>query len=168
MRQLHLIRHAKSSWADAGQRDFDRPLNARGLRDAPAMAVRLATALPTARRLVSSPARRAWQTATLFARPLGVAEDAIHSQPEIYEASAGTLLALVNALADVDDCVLLFGHNPGVSSLARLLAPCPFIEMPTAGIASLVFDVARWRDVVPGAGWLLAYRYPKQDQPLRT
>jgi len=168
MRQLHLIRHAKSSWNDAGQRDFDRPLNARGLRDAPVMAARLAAALPPARRLVSSPARRAWQTAILFAESLGVAQDAIRSRPEIYEASAGTLLALLNALADADDCVLLFGHNPGVSALARLLTPCPFIEMPTAGIASLAFDAPRWGDVVPGAGRLLAYRYPRQDQPVRT
>lgn len=164
MRELHLIRHAKSSWDDISQRDFDRPLNERGARDAPRLARSLADDIERPVLLVSSPARRAWQTAGIFAEALGLADNEIHAKPAIYEASPGTLLELVNNLDNHDARVLLFGHNPGISTLARLLASCPFTEMPTCGIASIGFDCWRWQDVVPRHGKLLAYRFPRQDQ----
>lgn len=163
MRELHLIRHAKSSWNDASQRDFDRPLNARGCRDGPRMARILARTVSSPVRLISSPAKRAWQTAVIFAQAFNSRETDIDSQPLIYEASTGTLLALVNELRDVDSRVLIIGHNPGISALAGLLASASVTEMPTCGIASLAFDCPRWRDLRPGDGRLLAYRYPKQD-----
>lgn len=66
MKHLFLIRHAKSSWAMSGQTDFDRPLNDRGLRDAPVMALRLWHAGIRLDAILSSPANRALTTATFF------------------------------------------------------------------------------------------------------
>ena len=163
MKCLTLIRHAKSSWHDRTLRDFDRPLNARGLRNAPDMARRLAAELRLPLRLISSPALRALSTARYFAAAFGMPEDAIVLEPEIYEASAGTLLALVNALPDTDAHVLLFGHNPGFSDLAHQLADCPFSDMPTCAAVTIAFDLPHWRDVVPGSGRVLHYRYPKES-----
>lgn len=164
MRRLTLVRHAKSSWDYAELSDFERPLNNRGRRDAPAMARRLATELERPLRLVSSPALRAITTAHAFAEALGIPHTAIRLEPRIYEASRGTLLGLVRELDDADSHVLLFGHNPGFSELAQLLAPCPFSEMPTCAAATLGLDAAHWREVRHGNGSLLRYQYPKKNE----
>lgn len=164
MRELHLIRHAKSSWDDPRLPDYGRPLNARGVRDASNMASRFAATFTPPAMLLSSPAKRAWQTAVIFARALRISDQLISREPAIYEASAGGLLDVICDLNDDVRLVLLFGHNPGISELAHQLAECPFRTLPTCGIASLALDVSRWRDVSPGHGRFLAYRYPKQHQ----
>jgi phosphohistidine phosphatase len=164
MRRLTLIRHAKSSWDDPALPDFERPLNARGKRDAPAMAKRLAAELERPLELVSSPAHRAAATAQVFAAALGATLEDIRYEPRLYEASAERLLEIVRGFDDADLHVLVFGHNPGLSELARTLADCPFEEMPTCAAATLSLAVRRWQDVRAGCGRLERYRYPKQTQ----
>lgn len=165
MRRLILVRHAKSSWDYAELSDFERPLNTRGRRDAPAMAKRLAAALQPPVKLVSSPALRAITTAHIFAEAYGIPHLAIRVEPGIYEASHGTLLGLVQQLDDADQQVLLFGHNPGLSELALMLARCTFADLPTCAVATLRFDAASWREVRRGGGVLERYDYPKKDLP---
>jgi phosphohistidine phosphatase len=160
MRRLTLIRHAKSSWDYAELSDFERPLNARGRRDAPAMATRLSAGLERPLRLISSPALRAITTAHAFAAALEVPNSAIRIDPRIYEATRGTLLELVRECSDADRHLLLFGHNPGLSELAHLLAPCPFTDMPTCAVVTLSFDNAQWRGLQPGTGLLQRYEFP--------
>ena len=162
MRRLTLIRHAKSSWDYAELSDFERPLNARGRRDAPAMAARLAAELERPLRLISSPALRAITTAHAFAAALAVPNTSIRLDPRIYEASRGTLLGLLRECDDADTHVLLFGHNPGFSELAQLLAPCPFHDMPTCAVATIGFDTPHWRELRHGGGTVLRYEFPKK------
>ena len=162
MRRLTLIRHAKSSWDYAELSDFERPLNARGRRDAPAMAARLASQLERPLRLISSPALRAITTAHTFAAVLAVPNTAIRIDPRIYEASRGTLLGIVRESDDADSHVLLFGHNPGFSELAQLLAPCPFTALPTCAVVTIGFDAPQWRDIRHGSGVVQRYEYPKK------
>lgn len=164
MKRLLLIRHAKSSWDYPMLADFDRPLNPRGRHDAPMMALRLQALLVQPFRMIASPAVRALTTALLFAETFDVPASIIRLEPRIYDATPGTLLHLVNTLDDADEQVLMFGHNPGFTDLARLLVdgPLPFIELPTCGIAMIEFDDARWQDIVPGTGRLTGFRYPKE------
>jgi phosphohistidine phosphatase len=164
--RLTLIRHAKSSWDDRGVSDFERPLNARGLRDAPTMARRFLAGRSrepaTPLRLVSSPALRALTTAQIFADALGIAAHDIVLEPRIYEALPGTLLEIVRGFDDADPHVLMFGHNPGLSDFAGIMADCRFGEMPTCAAAHLRFSNASWRTLNPGDGELLRYNFPKQ------
>lgn len=162
MRRLTLIRHARSSRDYPLLDDIDRPLDARGRSEAPEMAQRLKAALTPPLRLVSSPAMRALTTAQAFAEVLEIPDAGIQVLPEIYEATPGTLLHLVNRFDDADPQVLMFGHNPGLSELAQLLADMPFAELPTCAAATLAFEVASWRDVAPQGGKLLSYRFPKE------
>ena len=165
MKRLILIRHAESSWDYPMLADFDRPLNPRGRHDAPVMAQRLQTLLTPPFRMIASPALRALTTAQIFAETFEVPDGSLQIEPRIYEATPGTLLHLVNTLSDADPQVLMFGHNPGFTDLARLLADgLPFAELPACGLVILEFDVARWQDIVPGAGQLLAFRHPREDQ----
>ncbi|HSW13157.1 MAG TPA: histidine phosphatase family protein [Solimonas sp.] len=162
MKLLTLVRHAKSSWDYAELNDFERPLNERGRRDAPIMAERARRMLGHPDRLVSSPALRAITTAHVFAEAFGMPRDEIELQPRIYEAAPDALLRIVRELADSDDHVMLFGHNPGFSELARLLAQCGFDEMPTCALVQLEINVSSWKDATPGCGLLRQYSYPKQ------
>lgn len=164
MRLLTLVRHAKSSWDDPDVPDFDRPLNARGERDAPVMARRLAKAPPPPDLLVSSPALRAIATAQAFAGAFGIAPSEIETNESIYEAEPPTLLQVVRRLPREVRHAMLIGHNPGISQAARLLAECPFEEMPTCAAVRLEFAVGKWSDVKPGCGKVLRYDYPKQGR----
>jgi len=161
MLRLTLIRHAKSAWDDPTLDDFERPLNARGRRDAPAMAQRLGELKRRPDRLVSSPALRAITTARAFAEVLGIAPQDIELQARIYDASRKTLAEVVQGLDPGARHVALFGHNPGFSELARWLATCPFTEMPTCAIAQLELQVGSWSELGPGCGKLANYLYPK-------
>lgn len=161
MLRLSLVRHAKSSWESPGLIDFQRPLNERGRRDAPAMAVRIRDAGLVPDRLLSSPALRAISTARVFAGVFGIAEDDIQLDSNIFEASVGALLEVVRGFGSIAPHLMLFGHNPGFSEFAHQLADCPFVELPTCAIAVLDLDARRWSSVAPRCGRLVRYLYPK-------
>lgn len=161
MKVLTLVRHAKSSWDYPELSDFERPLNDRGRKDATRLAARIAAAGPIPDRLVSSPALRAITTAHAFALAFELPREAIVLNPHIYEASLQTLLHVVRSLERKDSEVMLFGHNPGLTRLARSLASCPFDELPTCGVARIELDVKIWCDVAPHCGKLARYECPK-------
>lgn len=163
MLTLTLVRHAKSSWDDPALDDFERPLNPRGRRDAPLMAARCVALGGAAPQLLSSPALRALSTARIFADELGIAFEQMQLEPRIYEASTETLMKLLRERREATPHLMLFGHNPGFSLLARRLAEVPFAEMPTCAVLRLALDATHWRDLTPGCGKVLAYLYPKQD-----
>lgn len=162
MHLLTLVRHAKSSWDHPTIDDFERPLNERGQRDAPRMAERVKRALGVPDRLVSSPAVRAITTARVFAETFGLAPTEVDEQARIYEASAESLLDIVRLFDNRHRHVMLFGHNPGLTELAHLLARCSFDDLPTCAAVQVGFDVALWSDVDEGGGTQRFYAFPKQ------
>lgn len=161
MRLLTVVRHAKSSWDDSKLSDFERPLNERGRRDAPAMARRLLKVPPRPDLLISSPATRALTTARIFADEAGIKTQDLAIDAKIYDASVDTLLKVVRGLDDGARHVVLFGHNPGMTELAHLLADCPFDEMPTCSAARVEFAAKSWHDIAPHDGKLVHYMFPK-------
>jgi phosphohistidine phosphatase len=129
---LTLVRHAHAEWPDYTGRDFDRPLTPRGLEDALATALAIRSAGLQPAMLLSSPARRARDTAMILARELGIAEPALHFDDELYNASVATLRATGTRAAGKYRHVLLVGHNPGVSEFARRLTGNPDLALKTA------------------------------------
>jgi phosphohistidine phosphatase len=162
MRLLTLVRHAKSSWDNPSQSDFDRPLNARGERVAPEMAQRMAETLEPPLLLISSPALRARSTAEIFARALGIRAEDIRLDSRIYDATPGTLLDVLHGLEDTVSHAVLFGHNPGLSDLLRLLTQSATRDLPTCAVATVNLDGKRWSDIEPGDGRLQRFHYPKE------
>ena len=86
MKELLLIRHAKSSWADAGMHDFDRPLNERGKADAPEIAKRLLKQQVKIDAFITSAAKRAQQTCTLFMNEFDVEKEKMIVKERLYLA----------------------------------------------------------------------------------
>lgn len=162
MRHLVLIRHAKSD-RPPGIPDHERPLNARGRRDAVALG-RWLTALmePDPRRsiiLVSS-AQRTQETWSVAHTAAGGAWAAVPTvtESEVYEASPSTLRRVALRHADSADVIVLVGHNPGIGLLARELADhhqrAELADgFPTSAVAVLDTDQS-WRDALAAVGAL--------------
>jgi phosphohistidine phosphatase len=137
--RLALVRHAKSDWGSPSLDDHDRPLNERGLRDAPRMAAQLAAAGFRPDAIRSSTAVRARTTAGFFGEALGVPVDLVE---DLYGASARTLLA--EASAPRVSSVLVVAHDPGLSVLARSLSDGGIAHMPTCAVAVFTWDQDDW------------------------
>ena len=160
MKHLTIVRHAKSSWKDASLDDAERPLNQRGLRDAPRVGRYLDAHGGAPDLLASSPAVRAHTTARLLARALGYRDDRIQVVDALYLASASALADFVAGLDDDLGAVLLVGHNPGVSDFVERATGDP-IDLPTCAVASLWFPVAHWAATLHHRARLAALVTPK-------
>jgi phosphohistidine phosphatase len=160
MKTLFINRHAKSSWKHDALRDFDRPLNKRGLRDAPFMAQIFSEREKSIDAIVSSPANRAITTAKHFSAAMGWLESRIKQNESIYGASASSLMDIISGFDDDWNRVIMFGHNPGFSYLVHELSG-EYFEMPTCGIAKITFDAETWVEVIGSVGKLEFTDWPK-------
>ena len=164
MKQLILFRHAKSSWDDALD-DVDRPLAARGERDAPRMGKRLKARHARPALILTSHAARARRTAELIARALGAGPELLRIDKALYLASPDALLGVVAKQNDARACVLLVGHNPGLTELVnRLLPDLALDNLPTSGVVAIDLAATRWQDAGTAATKLPYYDYPKNPE----
>jgi len=164
VKQLILFRHAKSSWDDDVD-DVDRPLAPRGERDAPRMGQRLKArhARPTV--ILASHAARAQRTAKLVARALGLAPKQIDTDKALYLASPDEILRVVAGQEDAHSCLLLVGHNPGLTALVnRLLPDLALDNLPTSGVVAVDLATTRWRGTSSADAKLAYYDYPKNPE----
>jgi phosphohistidine phosphatase len=165
MKQLTLLRHAKSVQDPSYAVDRERPLAERGRADAEAMGRFFAQAEIVPDLIASSPAIRARQTAELLARAAGY-EAGIRWDEAVYAAGPDALLAVMRGLPDQVEHALMVGHNPGFEELAALLigTECG-VTLPTAAAAHFEIDVDRWSEVCAGAGrlqWLVTPKLVKK------
>lgn len=162
MKTLYLIRHAKSSWDDANQSDFERPLNKRGEHDAPIMskALKEKNVLPDL--IISSPAARALATAEIFAEELHYTIKKIKIDERIYESTMRELTGVVREINDVNKTVLFFGHNPELTNFTNLLGDKYIAELPTCAVVGLELNVESWKGVGQHCGKIFSFDYPKK------
>ncbi len=161
MKTLFVIRHAKSSWKDATLQDFDRPLNARGKKDASDMAKRLIDQHFQIDMFVSSPAKRAKSTALLFCRQFHYSTHRLLLVRDLYDAEAETLLHSVSGLDPALQCVALVGHNPGLTTFANSLTAVHVDNMPTCSVFAVTCEVQDWKAFAHSPKQFLFFDYPK-------
>lgn len=161
MKKLTLVRHAKSSWKDAGLADRDRPLNKRGRQDAPRMGKRLAQRAASPDQIISSPAVRALTTAKIMAEEIGYPPDEIIVDERLYGADIPEWLAVIRGLDDALEHVLLVGHNPGLTDLVNDLSPDGVDNVPTCGVVEMTFDVETWTRIGSVEPTAVDLDYPK-------
>lgn len=163
VKDLYLVRHAKSSWDYPDLRDFERPLGNRGKMDAPLMAEIMREKGIVPSKLVSSSARRAQDTASFFAKAFDGTTWEIDLVDEIYEAFPDDIQAVVHGLEDTWETVFLFGHNPGFTVFAnRFTEGFRFDNVPTCGIVHIQGEVDSWKDFKPGLAKVEAWFFPKE------
>jgi phosphohistidine phosphatase len=167
MHALHLLRHAKSSWADERLDDHDRPLSKRGRRDAELMARHLAKAGERLDLVLSSTAERT--RATLEPLLERLKPKRVLLDRDLYLARGSALLEYLRNTDEEVGSALLVGHNPGLHELALLLTgPDSPVELPplsgkfpTGALAS--FRVApAWSRLKPRTATLIAYVTPRE------
>ena len=165
MYALYLLRHAKSSWADPGLADRERPLAPRGRRDAKRIAKHLGRLGCSPELVLCSPAVRTRETLEVV-RPV-LADSTIVLEEDLYGASSDRLLARLRRVPDTVASVMLVGHNPGLHQLALALASSGDelgrleAKFPTAALATLGVPKP-WSRLAPGDATLSAFVVPKQ------
>jgi phosphohistidine phosphatase len=166
VRQLHLLRHAKSSWDDPALPDHDRPLSPRGRKAARRLARWLDAHEVRPQLVLCSPALRATQTLDRVLSGLGSPEVVLGQ--ELYHASVHALLSRVRALPDAVGEAAVVGHNPGLADLCLLLArPGPDRDrvadnLPTGALATIELDTGSWSDIAPGCAELVRVVLPRE------
>jgi len=146
--------------------DFDRPLNKRGLRDAPFMAKKFVEKQFIPEVMLVSPALRTKLTAEEFVQALGPTwEGKLLYQPQIYEAYYQTLLELIKQQPAQVQTLLLIGHNPGLTSLANFFSSQYIENVPTTGIVGFELNIRQWQDLSAEFARLVFFDFPKNYFP---
>ncbi len=166
--RLILLRHAKSDKAEPGQSDRDRPLNARGRKDATRIGAYIAYhgIIPDIAKV--SPARRTQETWDQVATEFSVPPKA-EFENRLYNAAAEAILDVTRETRRPVRTLLIVGHNPGLHELARLLIAAGDVEarerlnegLPTAGLAVIDFAGDDWRKLHPNGGRLDRFVTPR-------
>ena len=110
---------------------------------------------------ISSPAARAKKTAKIIAKALSYPKTDINFKKEIYEASAVGLLKIAAMINDKIASAMLFGHNPGMTYLANMLANVRIDNIPTCGVVCFELDIPSWNKISEDCGKLIFFEYPK-------
>lgn len=163
MRTLLVLRHGKSSWKHLGLSDHDRPLNGRGLRDAPRMGRLLRGADLAPDGVVSSTAVRARATAELVAEAVGYSGN-LALDRGLYLASAHDIMGVLGVIGGDASKLLVVGHNPGLEELVAVLIGRS-VALPTAALAAIRLDVDTWSDLNAGTRGRLVELWRPRELP---
>lgn len=161
MKQLLIIRHAKSSWDFSTLNDFDRPLNERGLRDAPKMGKRMFDKGIKVDAFISSTANRAFTTAVFIAEAYGIKQKEIIQVPELYHAAPPVFYKVIREVDDRFNNIAIFSHNPGITDFVNQLTETRVDNMPTCGIFAVRIDIDNWKDFEKANKQFWFFDYPK-------
>jgi len=144
MKQLLIMRHAKSSWKEPDIPDHERPLKKRGLKDAATMGKVLKNKEIVLDKIISSNAVRAADTAAIVAEKCGYKKD-IDFTDKLYMAECQAILDLIQSQPDKLKTILVVGHNPGMEALVQLFSK-KIESLPTSAIAFFQADIKKWKD----------------------
>lgn len=149
MKQLILVRHAKSSW-DAPLQDFDRPLTVRGIHDAHLVSSKVGDNMPKSFMVWSSAAKRAAETAMIFAQNLSFPVESIVFKDELYTFDARKLEQIIKTCSDDCDHLIVFGHNEAVTDFVNKFGNVSIDNVSTSGFVDIKLDTESWSDFEKG------------------
>jgi phosphohistidine phosphatase len=164
LKTLLLIRHAKSDWNSHASSDFERPLNDRGKKDAPVMAHRLLDKKIKIDAFITSPAKRAKKTASIFAEAYNEDKGKIIFKEELYAAPEETFSEVIKRIDDKFDSIAIFSHNPGITDFANSLTDVRIDNIPTCGIFAIRINTKNWSGFKDAAKEFWFADYPKSEQ----
>ena len=149
MKQLLLIRHAKSSW-EAPLRDYDRPLTKKGIQDAHLVSSHIGPYIPKTFLLWSSAAKRASETAMIFAQNISFPVESIVFSEELYTFDERKLEQIIKLCPNDYDNLILFGHNEAITNFVNKFGSILIDNVSTSGFVSITFEQNNWNDIANG------------------
>ena len=161
MKNLLLLRHAKSSWKDPGQTDHQRPLNSRGEHDASRMGQLLVDEDIVPDLVICSSAARAQSTSQAVIAASGFAGETIVTD-SLYLAEPNAYVEAVSQQSDEVNSIMAVAHNPGIEQLVEELSG-QYEPMPTATLVQLAVSIDSWSDLkLDGSAQVLNVWRPKE------
>jgi phosphohistidine phosphatase len=149
MKQLILVRHAKSSW-ELPLQDFDRPLSNRGIQNAHLVSSKVAKHLPDSFIIWSSAAKRAMETAIIFTQNFLCPIESIIFKKELYTFDLHKLESSIKNCNDQFDNLILFGHNEAITNFVNKFGDVYVENVSTSGFVSITFDTDSWKNISKG------------------
>ena len=159
---LILVRHATAEDHSFQIKDFDRNLIEKGLNESSKMGDWLADSNISADIFVTSPALRAYQTAEIIAKKLGVNADELVLDKDIYDGGPTAYMYAVNAVSEEFSTLMLFGHNPDITYFAEYMSGSNLGSMKKGGVAIIEFEGLKWEELSAKTGTLTLYKTSKQ------
>ena len=147
MKTLYVVRHAKSSWEDMSLSDHDRPLLPVGEKKTKRIVEYLKGKGIVPDLLLSSSAKRAYETARIIARGIGYPEKKIKKESALYHASSGDILKELYGLDNGIKSVMIFGHNPTLTYFVNHYLEDTIFNLPTSGLVGIVFETEEWEKI---------------------
>jgi phosphohistidine phosphatase len=161
-KRLTLLRHAKAAPGDETTPDRERPLNDRGNHDAPMMGRRLRALGVRPSLVLTSPARRALQTARLVCKEIDYPQEFLQREHDLYLATPGEIIKVLARQDNAFNDILVCGHNPGLTDLANRLSGERIDNIPTCGLVVIEARIRKWPDLERGK--LVAFDFPKRHR----
>lgn len=162
MKTLYLVRHAKSSWDCPDLEDTERPLNSRGKHDAPLMGKLLKKMKEEPDKIISGHAKRAFSTARRIAEEIGYPKKNIEEDERLYMAGSLDFVDVISGQKKNVNSIMLFSHNPGITSFANSISNANIENIPTCGIVKIDFDINKWNEISEAKGKMIYFEYPKK------
>jgi phosphohistidine phosphatase len=165
VKTIYFIRHAKSDWS-GNCSDFDRDLNARGLENALFMAKRLKKYGVKPNIIISSPAKRAFNTAKIITERLKTQtqEKIFKTDINLYLTSPKVYLETIRQINDKYKTVFIVGHNPAITEICESLSGANIGNIPTCGIFCIEFNVESFSKISSSDGKKLFFDFPKKHK----
>jgi phosphohistidine phosphatase len=164
VKRLTLIRHANAEWKNASVPDFDRPLNKRGITEAEAMGKLLLEQELVPDLLLTSPARRTQQTTEILLRKITLVPRRVKAVENLYLAGLEDILSMVRATGPKVQHLAIVGHNPGLSDVAKHMAPegMMIMDLSTGAACTLSFTARSWGHLSAPAARAVQYQPPSK------
>ena len=161
MKNLYLVRHAKSSWEAPGLSDDKRPLLPVGVTKTTLVGEYLKKEDVKIDIMISSQAVRAYETAKIIAGYLNYPVKKILQDRRIYDGPYDRLLDLIYATPDDAKSLMIIGHNPLITQLANLFLHPGIEEMSTSAIVCITFKAVKWEEIPAAKSDKKFHIYPK-------
>ena len=143
MKNLYLIRHAKSSWKLPVD-DLKRPLKKRGILDAILISDHIKKLVSKPDVLLTSDAERAHSTAIYFKKAFKINANSFIINKSLYDFQGNNVLRVINELNDSYNIVMIVGHNHALTSIANMLGDVIINNIPTCGFINIEFTTQKW------------------------
>ncbi len=161
IKNIYLIRHAKSDWSDGSLSDFERGLSKRGYKDLKAIGSYMALANIKPDYIMSSASLRTQITTEGLVEKISY-DGSVQYMDELYLTRPEMILNVLSLQEDKYDSIFLVGHNPSISELANTLQSENISKFPTLGVLSIKLNIDSWKSISDAKGELEFFVFPKQ------
>ena len=150
MKVILLMRHGKSSWEN-DLPDHERPLKEKGENDANLVANQFIKTKFLPQKVFSSSAKRALDTCKILTKILGLSENSINIENDLYDFGGENVIRFIKELPNEIDSVMIFGHNHAFTSITNIFGDKYIDNLPTSGLVKINIDINDWKDFKQGS-----------------